>query len=582
MRPLPPRWTLLALLLIVLALVLLENRSKRPARVYQLANGNVEMCLSCHNTEKLDAAHAAEVVGCSSCHLGNALAFAKEAAHQGMVRNPGDLRVVEKTCGVEGCHARDVKKVKNSLMATNRGIIATLRYYWGEAETQNGDFSVEELLKTGENSLALDYYRKLCATCHLWKERGDMEGFFGEKGGGCTACHYTRPQAPFAVKPWESFARFGFGKKVKQPHPLISKKIPMENCIRCHNRSGRVGLSYIGIYEDENYGTPYQDGTLSGKMLPGDRFYRELPPDIHHQQGMSCIDCHTRNEIMGDGTRHAHYEEALEISCSSCHSHGPPGLTRKKKRLNNLELDDAGRPFLRGKLTGKKHPLNPPKKNSCDYAGHKRLNCESCHSAWIPQCYGCHIKRDLRDTHLDKLTGKETPGWWEEGRSWLRYEQPMLAVWAGTIVTVTPGCQDIVTLIDEQGRSKTFNSLTMAALRPHTTQKKSRTCADCHVRTKTMGLGEGTAWKEGGQWHFLGVHQGVTTGSGQTPPLDGYVDIRGRPLQKSSRPDLRPFNGKELARILRVGQCLPCHKEYTDPAYREYTPERKCPVFVEE
>jgi hypothetical protein len=582
MRALPSRWTLLALLLVLLALVLLENRSRRPAQLYQLVNGNVEMCLACHREEKLDPAHAAEVLGCSSCHLGDPLAFAKDKAHQGIVRNPGDLRVVEKTCGVEGCHAQDVKKVKNSLMATNRGIIATLRYYWGEAETQDGDFSVEELLRSGETSLALDYFRKLCATCHLWKERHDMEGFFGEKGGGCTACHYSRPQEPQAVRPWESFVRFGFGTKIKQPHPLISKKVPMENCIRCHNRSGRVGTSYIGVYEDENYGTPYADGGLSPQILPGDRFYRQLSPDIHHQQGMACIDCHSRDEVMGDGERYAHYEQALEISCALCHNQAGPGRTRRDKELNNLAVDEEGRHVLVGKLTGKKHPLNPPKEEVCDYRGHRRLSCEACHSAWIPQCYGCHVKRDMRDTHLDKLTGKETQGWWEEGRSWLRFEKPVLAVWADRIVTVTPGCQDIVTLIDAEGNSESFNSLTMAALKPHTTRKESRPCADCHVDTKTMGLGEGTAWKESGQWRFRGVHQGVTTAAGTTPPLDAYVDIRGTPLQKSARPDLRPFNGQELARILRVGQCLPCHKEYSDPAFRDYTPERACPVFAEE
>ena len=48
-----------------------------------------------------------------------------------MVLNPGDLRHVEKTCAVEGCHPKDAHKVKNSLMATNRGILGTLLYYWG-------------------------------------------------------------------------------------------------------------------------------------------------------------------------------------------------------------------------------------------------------------------------------------------------------------------------------------------------------------------------------------------------------------------------------------------------------------------
>ena len=74
----------------------------------------------------------------------------------------------------------------------------------------------------------------------------------------------------------------------------------------------------------------------------------------------------------------------------------------------------------------------------------------------------------------------------------------------------------------------------------------------------------------------------MQTAHGQTPPLDGYVDITGKPLQKSARPDLRPFNKEELSRILRVGQCLPCHKDYSDKVYRNYDRSRKCPVFDEE
>ncbi len=580
MKPLPTRWTVFFLLLVVLALVIRENMTKRPDQLYQLASGRVEMCLSCHKEEKLDAAHGREVLGCSSCHLGDSYAIDKEKAHKGMVLNPGDLRVVEKTCGVEGCHAQDVKKVKNSLMATNRGILATLLYYWGEAEDQNGDYSVEQLLESGETSLAIDYYRKLCATCHLWKPKGDLPGFFGEKGGGCTACHYIRPQAPKAVRPWETF--FQFGKLKKKPHPLISKKVPMESCVRCHNRSGRVGTSYIGVYEGENYGTPYKNGEQSENRLPGDRYYLDLPADVHHEKGMACIDCHTRDEVMGDGKRYAHYEEALEISCKICHTTGKPGKTRKDKELNNIR--QKGKEFvLVGKLDDREHPLNAPKPGICDYKGHKRVSCEACHSSWIPQCYGCHAKRDMRDTHLDKLTMKETKGWWEEGRSYLRYEKPMLAVWGEEIVTVTPGCQDIVTLLDEEGKAeKQFNRLTMAALNAHTTQKTGRTCAECHTSTKTMGLGEGTAWKENGQWHFSGVDKGVKTEVGTTPPLDGYVDINGTPLQHSARPDLRPFNKEELSRILRVGQCLPCHKDYNDPVFREYDTKKLCPVFDEE
>lgn len=588
----PPRRLLSALICLPFILLLIgylffrEHTTKRPEQLAVTTAGFVEMCLSCHKDEKLDSAHDGKVVGCSPCHLGDALAIGKEEAHKGVVRNPGDLRVAHKTCGVEGCHPSDIHKVKNSLMATNRGILATLLYYWGERDTQDADLSVEQLLESGETSLAIDYFRKLCATCHLWKQKNDLPGapaFFNEKGGGCSACHYEAPQGAelTTVTTFEAMpATVEQGKEKKKPHPLIIKKVKEENCIRCHNRSGRIGISYTGIFEAEGYGTPYEKGGLSSQRLPGDRFYLKIAEDVHHAKKMACIDCHTRDEIMGDGNRYAHYEEALEISCETCHS-SAPGVTRKKNELANVEEMD-GKYILYSKIDGSEHPLNPPKEEACNYSGHKRVTCEACHSTWVPQCYGCHVKRDERETHLDKLTLKETPGWWEEGRSYIRYEKPMLAVWGDEIVIVTPGCQDVVNLIDEQGKEQGgFNRFTMAAINPHTTQAKGRTCRECHTSPKTIGLGEGTVSKVDGTWHFDPVDRGVDTAIGRTVGFDNFVTIDGEPLQHGSREDLRPFNGSELQRILRVGLCLDCHSSYEDPAYRNYTPSRPCPVFKE-
>ncbi|MBU1140653.1 MAG: amino acid ABC transporter substrate-binding protein, partial [Proteobacteria bacterium] len=108
---------LLLLLIIVGLLIGREMMTKRPDQVYLTTSGRIDMCLFCHQEEKLDPAHDPRVIGCASCHLGDGLALDKDQAHKGMVINPGDLRVVEKTCGIEGCHPKDVKKVMNSLMA---------------------------------------------------------------------------------------------------------------------------------------------------------------------------------------------------------------------------------------------------------------------------------------------------------------------------------------------------------------------------------------------------------------------------------------------------------------------------------
>ncbi len=408
-------------------------QSSQPRKISRTTSGQVDLCLSCHE-EKTDKAHARDVLGCSICHMGNPLTLDKKLAHYKMVLNPGELKFAERTCGQAGCHENQVKWVKNSLMATNRGIISTLRYYWKEHPDINDTLTVKTLKDTGLNSPALDYYRKLCGTCHLWMERRTFPSFLAEKGGGCTACHLKKPEEELAQK---------------KRHPLITRDIPMENCIRCHNRSGRIGLSYQGKLESEGYGTPFHGGDFTDHELIDGRFYNPLPEDVHHKAGLICIDCHTQKEVMGDGTQHAHMQDQLEIKCASCHGDEktlsenarlnaesaalltPPGATGKQNsdipRITGIKKEN-GRFFLTGKADKKAHPLDPPDPIQCKNSAHRRLSCQACHATWVPQCYGCHVKRDGSKSQLDKISIKETPGQWKEFRSFIRYEVPPLGI----------------------------------------------------------------------------------------------------------------------------------------------------------
>ena len=397
-----------------------SNTANTATRVTKTANGRIDMCLSCHK-ERPDSKHGRHVLGCYSCHLGNPLSGSPDIAHKGMVMNPGELYIAGKTCGQEGCHVDQLKRVKKSLMATNRGIISTLRFYWGETGNHNENLTVEALKHSGIDTPAIDYFRKLCGTCHLWLQKNTLPSFLAEKGGGCTACHNFMPKE---------------GKNGKKPnHPYMTRHIPMENCVRCHNRSGRIGLAYHGIYESEGYGTPFQDGDFSEDQLNDGRFFKKLPPDIHFEKGLICIDCHSQKEVMGDGKGHAHFEDQLEITCRTCHS-GKERLRQifqenlKKTKyplLTNLVMKGKAF-FLKGKEDKRLHPLHRFSATDCRHQVHDRLSCQACHSKWVPQCYGCHVVNDRSKTQMDKLSLRETPGMWQEFRSYMRYEAPPLGI----------------------------------------------------------------------------------------------------------------------------------------------------------
>jgi hypothetical protein len=153
----------------------------------------------------------------------------------------------------------------------------------------------------------------------------------------------------------------------------------------------------------------------------------------------------------------------------------------------------------------------------------------------------------------------------------------MLAIWQDEVVIVTPGCQDIVTLYDDEGKLEdSFNRFTMAAINPHTTQEKGRECNDCHASTKTVGLGEGSLAMVDNRIEFSPMDTGLQTEAGETVGLDSFVTLDGTQLQHGSRADLRAFNGRELKAILRVGLCADCHDSYEDPIWKDYNQEVIC------
>ena len=105
------------------------------------------------------------------------------------------------------------------------------------------------------------------------------------------------------------------------------------------------------------------------------------------------------------------YSDSAEVTVT--HRHGS-ALYHVRE---NVSPDGKKRHLLTGKVSGKELEIPLFKHGSHhNLKGHERLTCDSCHAAWAPQCYGCHIGFDANQKQWDHLLDRKTPGRWIESR----------------------------------------------------------------------------------------------------------------------------------------------------------------------
>lgn len=571
-------------------------------------------CLKCHEgIEKIAETPVMSQLTCVQCHMGNPNGATKEDAHKGMYANPADLRAVDKTCGT--CHPEDVMNSKKSMHATMSGMIGGTRYTWAAQDTKNSiyaTYAVED--KDGnvpekkgavkslkqipmydaskpmakDNHPVDDYLRDQCLRCHLWSQGGRQDGDY--RASGCAACHVV-----YSDNGVYEGGDKAIDKKQKGRPKMhrITTKIPEYQCIHCHNRGGRTGVSYIGTMESDEYGSPwgYEAGKKGGKKLHG-KFYNHLTADVHYQKGMTCVDCHTKQDLHGDGNIYNKKHQAVEIRCEDCHGNAKAVSNLKTSWGNpfkNLKKDGS-KVILTSKMDNKERVVpqtkdviekgSAPAKTAMGIASHmNKMECYACHAKWAPQCYGCHAQQDTKTKSGDWINTKvgddpskggnmevkqKTTYKWSETRSYLRWESPVLGInQKGKVSPFIPGCQAIFTQIGPDGKATMHNKVFTTydglsgigtnPIQPHTVTKEARTCEDCHSNKKAIGLG-------------TGIYNAKANGVDIPFELERIVDEQGKQIQSTSHYGARPFNKEEIDRIMRVNVCASCHDLQKDAA----------------
>lgn len=406
----------------------------------------VDACVSCH--AGIEKAHPDfGETQCVICHGGDGAATTKEAAHvpipsnwaevrgsalppspDGFIKdfapdqldlmpkeylqfiNPGDIRVVDGTCG--SCHPSQVASQKNSVMTTNAGhyyptlLLAGLQ---DDRLAHFGSFSAEDdecdpaafpgtvctvdqirpedadqlnaAAASGDldtvRSVAYNHYlAKNCNTCHqAGYPRNDSPGLY--RSSGCSSCHMVY-DTDGTYKGGDPSIPTGTPTHART-HELTTA-IPTEQCATCHFQGGRIGLAYRGIREGgfSSSWTPTNGEAIQQTLYakaPGYYFtdedttndVDETPPDLHATAGMVCADCHVGSDVHGDGRIYSTSKQQIDIACEDCHGTidapvtlGPSGFVETRGRgrpLEQLSLGADGRVTLIDRMSGASHTV---------------------------------------------------------------------------------------------------------------------------------------------------------------------------------------------------------------------------------
>ncbi|MDA3907340.1 MAG: cytochrome b N-terminal domain-containing protein [Bacteroidales bacterium] len=553
-----------------------------------------EGCIVCHNNfAGFSPAHNPEAIGCASCHLGNPFSLNKKTAHKNMLNIPGNLSNASLSCSSTQCHPNEHYHITNSLMSSLSGLIAVDKFVFDEIDSPDSLFHIKDL----EHSPADKHMRDLCASCHLGNDKREI-GPINQKsrGGGCLACHLN-----YNEKSHNSLAEY---KKDSLPdkfesfnHPSLSLQLSNDHCFGCHSRSGRISTNYEGWHETRLKAEEMPDDSLY-RLLDDLRVFEKKPADVHHTAGLLCVDCHTYSEVMGDGNKYFHKEEAVKIACEDCHSESfsqisdfasLPAESKVAFTLRNQYSEDAkialsnngnyplinvrvvdeDSAYLTGKKDGLIHELKKPSATCAIEYGHSDLSCSSCHSSWAPQCVGCHNSFDENSKGFDLLDRKKIIGEWKEFVGIYLSDFPALGIRENDtmrkIETAVPGM--IMTIDKESFYQQDGHDIFLRLYAPtaaHTTQRLGQNCTSCHLNSVSLGYGRGTLDLviEGntGTWNFT---PRFANRKEDNLPEDAWIGFLSdkRSMPYSTRSDFRPFTLKEQKQILNVGACLTCHKD---------------------
>ncbi|HUK89114.1 MAG TPA: hypothetical protein VLZ81_01855, partial [Blastocatellia bacterium] len=282
--------------------------------------------------------------------------------------------------------------------------------------------------------------------------------------------------------------------------------------------------------------------------------------DIHLQKGMACVDCHFKQDAHGNGKLYGEVRNAIEISCEDCHGTiykradptSPLSLTSAAAGGNKIldyrkihpdegNLKDAligvdrfykqdGKLYQRSAVDKDKAwevvqvmdsitPGNPHYNEKSRLAktmqkdgktwgdvpgsdnqlahANSNMTCYSCHTSWLPSCFGCHLKmRANMERPMVRNEGEVLRNWTSYNFQTLRDDVYMLGrdgtATGRRIAPVRSACAVLVAsqnanrewIYSQQQTvsAEGYSGTAFSTCFPHTVRaSETKGCSDCHV-----------------------------------------------------------------------------------------------------
>ncbi len=281
----------------------------------------------------------------------------------------------------------------------------------GETADEGEAAEGESLQERAEANFANSQHGTRQGKLTWWYGEGEEPGFASllepdVHVEGCTGCHATNYADGTAVVQ-ETYAPGCADCHVDPENPSANPVDAPTVCKGCHGRQAA------------------EDGlAANANPVVAARF-----TDVHKQAGMVCNDCHTFDEIHGDGTAYSSAYSSPSPTCDGCH---------KENGMEGATVPPASIPEHEQHMDS--------------------IDCSACHIQTVIACYNCHIE-SLVDEHVKRAAAQAN----------------------GFLLLLNRVADDKV--VPGSFQSASYQGKKMIAIggfTTHTVTAEGRTCDDCH------------------------------------------------------------------------------------------------------